>query len=254
MDRLDVVVWRHRALDRHGERHGVAVLDQRRQVERHLALADRGTAHHFLDGGGHRLRRRARGGQRQHRDQGGAGEEGTTLESGTHDAHSTPSGSRDRPPRPRPARPSGWSCRRSSLATRCRPVGPIIGRHDRVWIETRAVDDAQAELARRPARAGAGEARRQGALEALLGDRAAVAQQAKPDAAVGDDRPATRRIARPRRSAAREWHRPPRRSCAVRPAPGPQGQRQPRGGRAGPLATSLQPKVSAVIVLNQLSA
>src|SRR5258708_37326345 len=75
--------------------------------------------------------------------------------------------------------------------------GPVIGRHDRVWIETRAVGDAQAKLARRPARAGAGEARRQGALEALLGNRAAVAQEAKADAAVGDDRPAAGPVAWP---------------------------------------------------------
>src|SRR5258708_39192433 len=75
--------------------------------------------------------------------------------------------------------------------------GPVIGRHDRVWIETRAVGDAQAELADRPARAGARKAWRQSALEALLGNRAAVAQQAKADAAVGDDRPAAGCIARP---------------------------------------------------------
>jgi len=55
----------------------------------------------------------------------------------------------------------------------------------------------QPELAHRPARAGAGEARRQRALETLFGTRTAVAQQAKTDAAVGDDRPATRGIARP---------------------------------------------------------
>src|SRR5580704_244242 len=75
--------------------------------------------------------------------------------------------------------------------------GPVIGRHDRVWIETRAVGDAQAQLTHRPARASAGEARRQRALQAFLGNRAAVAQEAKTDAAVGDDGPTTGRIARP---------------------------------------------------------
>ena len=39
VDRLDVVGLGHRALDRDRERHRVAVLDQRRQVELDLAFA-----------------------------------------------------------------------------------------------------------------------------------------------------------------------------------------------------------------------
>ena len=74
----------------------------------------------------------------------------------------------------------------------------------------------QPQLARRPARPGAREVRRQRALEPLLRERAGVAQQAKPDLAVGDDRAAARRIARRCRSA-----RPGSRRRRSRKAPAP---------------------------------
>src|SRR5262249_22473352 len=64
------------------------------------------------------------------------------------------------------------------------PGQPVVGRHDRVGIETRGVDHAQPELAFAPARASARQARRQVALEALLRDGRAVAEEAKARAAV----------------------------------------------------------------------
>src|SRR5439155_26979655 len=74
------------------------------------------------------------------------------------------------------------------------------------------------QLALGPALAGAREIGREIALEALLGERSAVAEQAQAELAVGDDRPAAGRIAlgsgkrrrdrvlRPHRTAARRAH------------------------------------------------
>src|SRR5215218_3310540 len=74
-------------------------------------------------------------------------------------------------------------------------VGPVIGRHDRGAVQAARVDDAQAQLALGRARAGAGEARREVALEALLRERAGMAEQAEADLAARDDRPPAGRVA-----------------------------------------------------------
>jgi hypothetical protein len=54
------------------------------------------------------------------------------------------------------------------------------GRHRRRRIHVPCIDDAPAQLGLAPAVARAGEIGREIALQALLGDRAAVAQQAQP--------------------------------------------------------------------------
>ncbi len=60
MDGLDVVLRRHRAVDGHGQRHHVAVLDQRRQVELDPAFLQPRLAHHALERGAHGLGRGGR--------------------------------------------------------------------------------------------------------------------------------------------------------------------------------------------------
>src|SRR5207244_7456595 len=74
-------------------------------------------------------------------------------------------------------------------------VGSMIRRHDRHGIDPGGVDDAEAELAFRPALAGSREIGREISLEALFGKRPAVTEQAQTYLAVGDDRAATRRVA-----------------------------------------------------------
>src|SRR3954451_5877896 len=80
-------------------------------------------------------------------------------------------------------------------------VDPIIRRHDGSRIEAGGVNQPEPQLALRPAGAGALQARRQVALEALLRKRAGVAQQARalaPDydgaAALGIARRAGQRL------------------------------------------------------------
>src|ERR1043166_2167301 len=90
--------------------------------------------------------------------------------------------------------------REDRLAPKCRhhvvqSVDAVVGRHDGLRIETARVDYPQPQLAHRPTRTGAREIRRQIALQLLLGKRPAVAQQAKPDAAVDHNRATARRIA-----------------------------------------------------------
>src|SRR5690349_13952568 len=60
-------------------------------------------------------------------------------------------------------------------------VHTIVGRHDRVRIETRRISQPQTKLIGRRARSCTREGRREVALEALLGNRRAMAQQAQPD-------------------------------------------------------------------------
>src|SRR5688572_11374862 len=71
-----------------------------------------------------------------------------------------------------------------------------IRRHDGVRIRAAGIDDSEPDLAGRQPAADAGEARRQVALEAFLGKRSAVAQQAQADVPVEHDFLAGARISR----------------------------------------------------------
>ena len=120
------------------QRHGVAVLDQRRQVELHLALAHGASPTTFADRGLHRRPAwrcgRDRDRQRERRANAAARQiaaacdcEELLRRSGhpvghcsmlLHASHATSS---ERPPHPRSARRSGSACRESAGATRARP-------------------------------------------------------------------------------------------------------------------------------------
>src|SRR5262245_60340074 len=76
-----------------------------------------------------------------------------------------------------------------------KPIGSMIRRHDRGGVDSARVDDPQAQLALGPALAGPREIGGEVALEALLRERSAVAEQAQAELTVGDDRAAARRIA-----------------------------------------------------------
>src|SRR5262249_32571039 len=71
----------------------------------------------------------------------------------------------------------------------------IVRRHDAVRIKPARVDDAKPQLAFRPAASRAGEVGGHGALELFLGERAAMAEEAKPDLPVAQNGAAARRIA-----------------------------------------------------------
>ena len=105
--------------------------------------------------------------------------------------------------------------------TRVEAIDAIIGRHDRRRIEARGIDQPQPQLAFGPAAAGAGEARREIALEPGFGERPAMAENAGAAA-----------IERPARVRAR--HRPARRSMIPewrrRRRVGPQALRAGRSG------------------------
>src|SRR6266852_3282013 len=73
--------------------------------------------------------------------------------------------------------------------------GLVVRGHDGVGVETARIDDPRADGALREARAHSLQVGREVALEPLLGERPAVAQQAQADLPAGDDRPAPRRIA-----------------------------------------------------------
>src|SRR5262245_36342286 len=66
-------------------------------------------------------------------------------------------------------------------------VDPVIGRHDRVRVEVACIHDPQPQLALRPARSGSLEVRRQCALELLLREGPAVAEEAEAHLPVNDD-------------------------------------------------------------------
>src|ERR1043165_6741676 len=63
----------------------------------------------------------------------------------------------------------------------CQTLGSMIRRHDRRRIDAARIDDAQAQMALRPSRAGPAQVGRDVALEALVGKRSAVTEQAEPD-------------------------------------------------------------------------
>ena len=74
-DRLDVIGGAHRALDGDGQGDGIAVLDQRRDLELDAAVADRGFARELPDRRLHRLRHGGAGGPDRHRRQAAGGRE-----------------------------------------------------------------------------------------------------------------------------------------------------------------------------------
>src|SRR5262249_15010274 len=106
---------------------------------------------------------------------------------------------------------------------------------------TARIDDAQPELPLRPPCARAAEVGREIALEALVGKRSAVAEQAEAHLATGDDRAAARGI------TLGAGERLPNRVLRVRGAQHGRG-RDDRGHRG------CHPKTSAVIVRNHASA
>src|SRR5262245_65777753 len=70
----------------------------------------------------------------------------------------------------------------------------MIRRHDRGRVDSTRIDDPKPELALGPPLAGPRQIGREIALEALLRERAAVAEQAQAELAVGDDRATARRV------------------------------------------------------------
>src|SRR5215475_14556141 len=66
-------------------------------------------------------------------------------------------------------------------------VDSIIRRHDRVGVEPARIHDPQPQLTLGPARAASFEVRRKCALELLIREGPAVAEQAEPHLAVNDD-------------------------------------------------------------------
>ena len=116
VDRFDVVLRRHRAFDRNAHRHGVAVLNERRQVELDLA----GLHMRFADDLADRRRHRSGRGLGRPHDQkracaGGCSEEFAAGRlRGLAYAHLSLSVFSDTPPRPRSARPSAPACRENS--------------------------------------------------------------------------------------------------------------------------------------------
>ena len=166
VDGLDVVGRRHRAVDRDRHRHHVAVLDQRRDVERHLARAHDGFADRVADGLGGRGRDVRQGRPRRP----GDGKRGN--------ARAPRDGQGDLPAAPAARWVSGRASvslsspaasqesyhvldllgRQHRLAAPGRrdprqPFDPVEGRHDRVGIEPARIDDAQPQLPFGPARA-----------------------------------------------------------------------------------------------------
>src|SRR5690606_1232649 len=76
-------------------------------------------------------------------------------------------------------------------------VGLIVSRHDAGGIEAFRIHQPQAQLSFAPARPRAVQRRREIALEALLRDRAGMAEQAEALLPARHDGPAARRVARP---------------------------------------------------------
>src|SRR5439155_23182434 len=74
-------------------------------------------------------------------------------------------------------------------------VDSIIGRHDRVGVELARIHEAQPQLTLRPACTSSFEVRGECALELLLREGPAVAEQAEPHLAVNDDTAAAFHIA-----------------------------------------------------------
>ena len=121
------------------------------------------------------------------------------------ECHISPSASSNTPARPRSARRSAAS-RDNSAPRGAEAVDPVIRRHDRIRIEAGGVSQPEPQFALRPARAGAVQAGREVALEALLRERAGMAEQAGA-LALGHDGPAPLPGRRVRRSAIAGWRR-----------------------------------------------
>ena len=74
-------------------------------------------------------------------------------------------------------------------------VGSMIRRHDRRRVHARGIDHPEPDLALGEPAADASQVGREIALEALLGERPAVTEEAQPRLTVDDDRPPARGIA-----------------------------------------------------------
>src|SRR5262249_7933719 len=119
-----------------------------------------------------------------------------------------------------------------------------IRRHDRGRVDSARIDDPKPELALGPPLAGPREIRGEVALEALLRERAAVAEQAQAKLAIGDDRATAHRVTLAAGERSRD--RVLRARDAARRAHRAAGGHERRG--------ESHPKASPVIVRNQASA
>src|SRR5262245_26771786 len=126
-----------------------------------------------------------------------------------------------------------------------KPIGSMIRRHDRGGVDSARVDDPQAQLSFGPALAGAREIGGEIALEALLRERPAVAEQAQAELTVGDYRAAPGRIAPGTGERLRD------RVLRPRPVAARRAQRAAGGGEG---RDQSHPNASVVIVRNQASA
>src|SRR6516164_5647769 len=167
VDALDVVGLRHRALDRHGQRYSIAVLDDRRQFELDLSGLQRSFADQLTDRLCHRpLRRTGRGRERgepgsgRRRQDPAASQQMLPTTHGLWGISITRAesqeryhildllGGQDRLAAPRVTDPG-------------ETLYPVIWRHDGVGVEARGIDQAQSQLTFGPARTRPGQIRRQ---------------------------------------------------------------------------------------------